>query len=63
VPAATLGLTMALAFWILGQNLGQVYSGHATDPNSGPLLALMAIALVGVERQRRLPRMGGEHRR
>ena len=46
VPAATLGLTMTLGFWILGQHLGQLYSGQATDPNSGPLLALMAIALM-----------------
>jgi hypothetical protein len=46
VPAVTLGLALALAFWVLGQNFGQVYSGQATDPNSGPLVALMAIALV-----------------
>jgi hypothetical protein len=33
-------------FWVLGQDLGQLYSGQATDPNSGPLIALMAIALL-----------------
>lgn len=46
VPAATLGLALTVAFWVLGQNLGQLYTGQATDPNSGPLFALMAIALV-----------------
>jgi hypothetical protein len=46
VPAAALGLALALAFWIFGQDLGQLSSGQATDPNSGPLLAPMAIALI-----------------
>jgi hypothetical protein len=31
---------------VLGQDLGQLYTGRATDPNTGPLLALMAIALL-----------------
>ena len=45
-PAVTLGLMLTLAFWVLGQDLGQLYTGQATDPNSGPLLALMALALL-----------------
>jgi hypothetical protein len=40
------GLALILAIWVLGQNLGQLYTGSATDPNSGPVLALMAIALL-----------------
>jgi hypothetical protein len=47
VPAVALGLAVTLAFWVLGQDLGALYTGQATDPNSGPLLALMAIALLG----------------
>jgi hypothetical protein len=46
VPAVALGLALALVFWVLGQDLGALYTGQATDPNSGPLLALMAIALL-----------------
>src|SRR5215204_2460369 len=46
VPAATLGLALSLTFWVLGQDLGQLFSGQATDPNSGPLLALLALALA-----------------
>lgn len=46
VPAVTLGLAMTLDFWVLGQNLGGLYTGQATDPNAGPALALMAIALL-----------------
>jgi len=45
-PSVALGLALTLAFWVLGQDLGQLYTGQATDPNSGPLIALMAIALL-----------------
>lgn len=45
-PAVALGLVLALVFWVFGQHLGQLTSGQATDPNSGPALALMAIALL-----------------
>jgi hypothetical protein len=48
VPAAVLGLALTVAFWILGQDYGMLFSGQATDPNSGPALALMAIALLAV---------------
>jgi hypothetical protein len=44
--AITCGLALTLAIWVLGQDLGQLYTGQATDPNSGPLLALMAVALL-----------------
>jgi hypothetical protein len=46
VPAVTLGLVLALVFWVFGQDLGGLGSGQATDPNSGPALALIAIALL-----------------
>jgi hypothetical protein len=38
---------LALAIWVVGQDLGQLYSGQATDPNAAPLIALMAIAILG----------------
>jgi hypothetical protein len=44
--AVACGLALTVAFWVLGQDLGQISSGQATDPNSGPLVALMAIALI-----------------
>ncbi len=50
--AATAGFVMALAIWVLGQDFGQLYSGRATDPNSGPLIALMAVALIGLHQPR-----------
>jgi hypothetical protein len=50
--AAAAGLVLALAIWVLGEDLGQLYSGQATDPNSGPLIALMAVALIARRQER-----------
>jgi hypothetical protein len=43
--AAAAGFALALGIWVVGQDLGQLYSGHATDPNTAALIALMAVAL------------------
>jgi hypothetical protein len=48
VPAVAFGLALTLAMWFLGQDVGALHTGQATDPNSGPALALMAIALLAV---------------
>ena len=45
-PALAAGFVLALAIWVVAQDLGQLYSGQATDPNTAPLVALMAIALL-----------------
>jgi hypothetical protein len=45
-PAVALGLALTLALWVLGQDLGALYTGQATDPNSGAVLAFMAIVLL-----------------
>ena len=39
------GVAMALDFWVLGQAFGQVFTGMATDPDTGPLLVLLALAV------------------
>ena len=39
------GILLAALFWVVGQNLGTVFSGQATDLNSGPLLILLALLL------------------
>jgi hypothetical protein len=52
--AAAVGAVVATCFWVLGQNIGQLYSGQATDPNTGPLIVLMALALVGSTASTRL---------
>lgn len=42
------GSVLALAFWVFGQNLGGFYSATMTDPNSGPLLMLLGLTILGI---------------
>ena len=39
-----LAIAVALVIWVFAQALGGILAGGATDPNSGPLLALLALA-------------------
>jgi hypothetical protein len=48
--AVAAGFVLALAIWVVGQDLGQLYSGQATDPNTAPLIMLSAIAILGSRR-------------
>lgn len=43
-PGLILAVLFALAIWIVGENFGGILTGRGTDPNSGPLLVLLAIA-------------------
>jgi len=42
--ALILALVVAAFIWVFGQAFGQILTGSATDPNSAPLLALLALA-------------------
>jgi hypothetical protein len=48
VPLMRAGVVLALVaavwIWVVGQSFGAVSGGEATDPNSGPILALIALA-------------------
>jgi len=46
--AVAVGLVLSIAIWVLWQDLGQLYSGQATDPNSAPLIALLAVVLLAL---------------
>ena len=35
---------VAAVIWVVGEALGAILTGGGTDPNSGPLLALLALA-------------------
>ena len=39
-----LAVVVALVIWVVGQAFGVILAGGATDPNSGPLLVLLALA-------------------
>jgi hypothetical protein len=41
-------IVLSLAYWVIGQGLGGVLTGSGTDPNSGPLLILFAIAMYSL---------------
>ena len=40
------GGVLSTFFWVSGQGLGGIFSGSGTDPNSGPLVVLLALAMV-----------------
>jgi len=39
------GAALALDYWIFGEAFGQMFTGIATDPNTGPLLILLALTV------------------
>jgi hypothetical protein len=41
-------IVLNLAYWVLGQGLGGLFVGGATDPNAGPLFVLLACALYAL---------------
>ncbi len=49
------GAVVAVLFWMLGQGFGDLFSGQATDPNTGPLLVLLSLALLGVPVAQHVP--------
>jgi hypothetical protein len=54
-------IVLNLAYWVIGQGLGGVLTGTATDPNTGPLFILFALALyplITVDRAQRAQMTG-----
>jgi hypothetical protein len=41
----TLSIVLSLLYWMLGQGFGGMFEGGATDPNSGILFVLLALAM------------------
>jgi hypothetical protein len=42
--ALVLAVVLAAVIWVVGENFGAILSGSGTDPNTGPLLMLLAAA-------------------
>jgi len=42
--ALVLAIVVAAVIWVFGEAFGEIMTGGATDPSSGPLLALLALA-------------------
>ena len=49
-----IGVFIAMTGWLLFQGLGDLTSGQATDPNSGPLIALLALAVASAAYSREI---------
>lgn len=43
-PALILSIVIATAIWVIGENFGGILTCQATDPDTGPLLVLLAFA-------------------
>ena len=52
--ALVLAMVLAVAFWVTGEAFGAVLTGQATDPSTGPLLVLLALAYWPRGRRARL---------
>lgn len=46
------GAALNVIYWVLGQGLGGILAGDATDPNTGPLFCLLALAIAPALRER-----------
>jgi len=44
--AGVAGIVVSVLFWVFGQSLGELWTGQATDPNSAPLVILLALAMM-----------------
>ena len=44
-------VAVGFVIWVVGEDFGQLFSGSATDPNSGPLLVLLAAAYWPIRRR------------
>lgn len=54
--ALGLGIATSMVYWVVGQNLGGIFTGHGTDPNLGPPMVLLALALWSREEVRGVER-------
>ena len=47
ITALWAGIAVAALYWAVGQSFGQLLSGQATDPSTGPLLILLGLVGIG----------------
>ncbi len=45
--AVVAGIVVSLVFWVAGQGLGELWSGISTDPETGPLMVLLGVTVLG----------------
>jgi hypothetical protein len=47
LAAVILGISLSLVYWVVGQDMAQFWSGTTTDPNTAPLMVLLAVTILG----------------
>jgi hypothetical protein len=62
-PFLALGIAVSLVYWVVGQGLGGVFTGQATDVNAAPLVILVASMLYVLAPARQRTRTRSEARR
>ena len=45
-PYIGLGIALALLYWVTGEGVGELLTFSGTDPNNGPLLALIGLSVL-----------------
>jgi hypothetical protein len=50
-----LAIVVAAVIWVVGENFGGILAGSGTDPNTGPLLMLLAAAYWPAARRKAMP--------
>jgi hypothetical protein len=53
--ALVLAVVVASVIWVVGENFGGLLAGSGTDPNTGPLLVLLAAAYWPATRRKAMP--------
>jgi len=58
-----LAIVIALVYWVFGEGFGGIVQGGATDPNSGPLWIVLALAVYSTVTEDERPAAGTAARR
>jgi hypothetical protein len=57
-PALVIGIAISIAYWVIGQGLGGVFTGQATDIGTAPLVILIAGLLYAHTQRKPAPAAG-----
>lgn len=49
MSAIASGIVLSLVFWVVGQSFGGILISLATDPNTGPLIVILGLSILGCD--------------
>ncbi|MGH2862763.1 MAG: hypothetical protein ACRDLT_14845, partial [Solirubrobacteraceae bacterium] len=59
-PLLKVAIALQLLYWVVGQGVGGIFQGDATDPNAAPLFILLAYTMMPLTRYRLQPQTAVE---